>query len=262
MDFNIKVMKFLHIFDTGGFGALLGTKDKHNTHDVLQLKQFDPFGFAEYYKGTTTFFDDAVGVISKMKEIYNDYDHIIFNDLPQSIDQVEDHPSLSVIYHGSSLRESPDRKEDLTAHRVFVSDEDLIPLRPDAKYLKCPIDRELFSTRKCGTGTVLHLRDYHKKTYQDSEYPDMLIDVNVIFKGKPFCKYVDMPNELAKYNTYLDVRWNYKHPPKLIECISATALQMLSIGGNVMDNDYNLITSFDDKFDIKNMLKEFLIEFG
>ena len=196
-----------------------------------------------------------------MKEVYNDYDHIIFNDFPECIDQVKDHPSLSVIYHGSSLRQKPDRKEDLIAHRVFVTDEDLIPFRPDAKYQVFPVDRELFSTRKCGTGTVLHLRNYHHPTWLDSDYPSMLLDVNVIFKGKPFCKYADMPNELAKYDTYLDVRWNYSHPPKLIEAISVTALQMLSIGGNVMDNDYNLITSFDDKFDIKNMLKEFMIEF-
>ena len=254
-------MKFLHVFDTAGFAAQLSTFDTENTHDILQLKQLDPFGFAEYYNGTTQFFDDAVGVISKMKGIYNEYDHIIFNDFPEFIGEVKEHPSLSVLYHGSSLRQKPYRKEDDLAHRVFVSDIDLKQYRPNANYIDCPVDRELFSTRKCGTGTVLHLREYHHQTWLDSEYPDMLIDVNVVFKQKPFCTYKDMPEQLSLYNTYLDVRWNYSHPPKLINAISATALQMLSIGGNVMDNDYNLITSFDDKHDAKNVTKEFLKEY-
>jgi len=261
MHFYIKVMRFLHVFDTAGFSAQLSYIDKDNKHDILQLRQLDPTGFSEYYEGTTRLFNDAFVLIAYAKDIQDYYDHIIFNDFPDMISQFSGHPSKTIMYHGSSLRQNPDRKEDLQAQRVMVSDKDLIPIRPKATYVYSPVDRELFSTRKCGTGTVIHLRDYHHPTWLKSEYPDMLIDVNVIFKGKPFCNYKEMPEQLGLYDTYLDVRWDYHKPPNLIMCPSGTALQMLSIGGKVMDNEYNLITSFPEENDLVNVHKRFIKQY-
>jgi len=257
MNFHIKVtMKFLHVFDTGGFGAVMAGAGS-DTHEVLQLNQFDTFGFAEYYKGTTEFFERPQELITKAVAIQDQYDHIIFNDFPDAIDQFKSHPSKTVIYHGSSLRQNPGRKEDLKADLVIVDDIDLCSLRPDAQYMPFPIDRELFSPRECGEGMILHLRPHGMTPWLESDYPHMFNDLKIILKGKPFCKYVDFPAHLALYETYLEVRWDFFHPPHLIMSISCTGLEMLSIGGNVMDNEYNMITSFPEEHDLVNLYKEF-----
>ena len=54
-------MKFLHVFDTGGFSAHLAKFDTKNQHDILQLEHFDPFGFSKHY-GNTRLFPDAIAV--------------------------------------------------------------------------------------------------------------------------------------------------------------------------------------------------------
>ena len=93
-------VRILHLFSMAGVAEIMckyGAGDK-----VLQLEQFDTFGFHEYY-GVTELFKDLQSLIKRAEYIQTNYDKIVIHDysefklnFPKS--------KVVLVFHGSKLR--------------------------------------------------------------------------------------------------------------------------------------------------------------
>lgn len=249
-------MRFLHVFDTAGVGALLShelTKMGHNSA-VVQLSQLDPFDFGKYYKNTIYCSTDQE-VIDTANDM--DADHIIVHDYAIYLDRLK-HRTKSIFYHGSQLRHMYGKSDiDRSASAIFISTADLWKERPQALLVNRPVDRSLFSTfdsPKVGGLTITNAR--HWELIMNELPPNTAVRI----RNDKIIPYQEMPLLLDTYNTYYDYKWDYSHPPKPINEYSITGLQALSMGLRVVTR-WDEQTGFPSFHDSKVVAKEFLKHF-
>jgi len=239
-------MKILSVFDCAGVASLYSTQIK-GSH-VIQHRGLDPFEIGDFYNNTT-FCKDINGVIEAAQDCYMDYDRIIINDMPDILPVFHDHNDVSIIYHGSRLRQNPDRCENKSAKRVFVMQEDLIPLKKECIFLPIPVDTNHFHPTDVDSyDTPLSI----SKTRLIPILEELTNGVIYHDRDKFPLKYRDMPSLLAKHRFYDDMRVDYSHPPKIIKSLSSTAYQALSMGKSVIDWNRDIITEFPEQHNLKN----------
>jgi len=255
-------MRILHLFSMAGVGEILckyGAGDK-----VLQLEQFDPFGFSDYYK-VTEMFKDAQSLLKRAEEIQHEYDKIAIHDYSE-FKQMFPKNKVILIFHGTKLREMDQvEKSAVSTYPSFVTTQDLLENLPTAKYLPAPIDLELFKDNGLEKGDDYFCinRSYQRKYIENvikQKYPKVEYyernHTNII-------DYEDMPHFLEQHSNYVDMKFDYGKPePKLLPNLSLTGLQAMAVGctvwnGNGQVQDRNLLHIHDARRVSQGFLKEF-----
>ena len=211
---------------------------------VLQLEQFDPFGFDKYY-GRTETISSLPKLIKRALEIYHDYDKIVIHDF-EEFKNLFPKNKVILFFHGTKLRNMPEeQREGLADFRCYVSTSDLLDYIHTATYLPVPVDLELFAN---DNGTEFEIEKKGSwlcinRTYQQefiepairARYPE--IEYYERSAGN-IIDYEDMPNFLDQYTDYVDWKFGYeKLEPKTTPVPSCTGLQALSVGCRVWDHN-------------------------
>ena len=248
------------MFSMAGVAEILckyGAGDK-----VLQLRQFDPFGFSEYY-GVTELFDDLYDLLKRTEQLVDKYDKIVIHDYCEFRTYFPK-KKVILVFHGTKLREmSDDEKRALEGYQCFVTTDDLLSLLPNSIHLPAPIDYDLFQKTdlpKEESWIALnrgyqreHIEPQIMEKYPKTQYYERN-NTNLV-------NYKDMPKFLSNYTDYVDMKYTYDKPnPKVTTFLSCTALQALALGlrvwnvlGQVENRELNLILHEPNK-----VVREFL----
>jgi len=258
-------MKILHFFDCAGIGALLSHElDNFGVQSkVIQLSPFDPFGFGGYYHNTT-YYNHSNELIYYAQKVMRDQDWIILHDAPEYLDLFTDtQANCAVYYHGSRLRHSFSdfRKIDETAEKIFLSTNDLLEYRPNGIVIPQPIDTQLFRDvtpqKNQAMLMIQRRRDREEiEKYARSRFPNILYrerDNNIIYYG-------DMPKLLSQFGSYLDIKFTYDQPIRVIPNMSLTGLQALSCGLTVYDHKFDPHVGLPSENDSQTTALRFLSE--
>jgi len=228
-------MKILNVFDTAGVGAIFGKY--HDGITTLQTTQLDKFHIDSYYTNTIIY-PDSNKLLDDAKQVQDNYDHIVIHDQTVALEQFSRHPSVTMFHHGGVLRGSGGECEDRKAHRVFVSTPDLMHWRQTAIHIPAPIDTDLFWNNGTGNGGLMINRERNKEIIEKC-VANRIGGVIYRVRDNQYITYENMPNLLRQYNFYVDTKWDYSHPPKLIHnALSTTALQALACGLIVYDSEF------------------------
>jgi len=224
-------MRILHLFSMAGVAEMFckyGAGDK-----VLQLKQFDPFGFDVFY-GFTESFEKLRDLIYRAEQIHNQYDKIIIHDFSEfRLSFPKD--KVIFVFHGTKLRQMDEiEKCAVKTYPCFVTTMDLLDFLPNATYLPNPIDLEHFTPKKKGNGWIAINRSYQRESIEKEikeKYPKTFYYER---NSKNIVPYVDMPQFLSEYDHYVDWKFTYDKPiPNSLPYPSCTGLQALAVGCTV-----------------------------
>jgi len=226
-------VKILNIFDTAGIGAIFGKY--HDGIVTVQRRALDKFHIDSYYTNVVLY-DDMTTMINQAAIDQDDFDHIVIHDIYSTLPAFSRHPSVTMFHHGSTLRGNPEL-EDRKAHRVFVSTPDLIHYRQTAIHIPSPIDTDLFSNEGIGTGGLMINRMRDKELIEE-HVAHFMKGVEYRVRDTQYRSYENMPDLLRQYSFYVDNKYTYEHPPRLLNVMSTTALQALSCGLTVYDSKF------------------------
>lgn len=238
-----------------GVGEILShylTKLGHSSI-VLQLKQYDPFGY-DYY-GKTLYFESVNRLMDAANSMKGNADAVIIHDFDQFLPLFEDKKAF-MFYHGTFLRTKP---KNIDKPNVFVSTEDLLAKAPNATVCRVPCDTELFkSFGKKRKGWVAINRAYQRDIVEEQirrKYPN----VTYIERNKDtIIPYSEMPQMLNKYENYVDMKYTYDKYPIIVNALSATGVQALASGCKVWNYDGLVPITELDKYDPLKLTEEFL----
>ena len=253
----------MHLFSMAGVAEMMC---KHGAGDkVLQLKQFDPFGFHEFY-GVTELFDDVNKIVTRAMQLQEDYDKIVIHDFSEFREHFPK-DKVIFIFHGTKLRQMDEvEKSAVSTYPCFVTTTDLIPLLPNAIHLPNMVDLEHFKNNDITPGSteswVCINRSYQgdiikkniKEKYPETVYYERTND-NLI-------NYADMPDWLEQFDNYVDMKYTYDKPePKILPDLSCTGLQALAVGCKVWNangkiTDYKTLALHDARNVTLRFLKE------
>lgn len=251
-------MKILHVFDTAGTASILGHYDPENTHVILQLKALDNFGFGNYYENVI-WFDDVAELVGFAIESAEQYHKVIIHDHMLAAKSIE-HDEKYAFWHGSALRDRPERNDDISCKKVFYHDDDLITARPEGIQISIPIDTKLFHPlAEKGSGIGISIKRRWEKQFRLAGW-DKAFKLREFRRGEPYIQYEDMPKYLNQFAKYLDVRYDMKTGVKPVLSMSTTALQCLSMGIPVIDIDECEHTELPEKHIASNVSKKFISE--
>ena len=232
-------MRILHLFSMAGVAEIMckyGAGDK-----VLQLREFDPFGFSDFYR-VTELFDDPNLLVKRAVELKPEYDKIIIHDFLE-FDIHFPADKILYVFHGGKLRGMADaQRESLKDKQCYVTTTDLCELLPNATYLPNPVDLEHFTyegesvygdkeTWFCINRG--HGREFIEKKIKE-KYPETLYYER---NKDSIIDYEDMPFFLSQYDNYVDWKFTYDHPPVTVPALSCTGLQAMAMGCIVHDHN-------------------------
>ena len=252
----------MHLFSMAGVAEMLCDNGAGDL--VLQLRQFDDFGFGEYYK-CTVLYDDLNRLIETAEFQEHYYDKIVIHDFHEFKDRFPK-DKVILIFHGSKLRAMPDIElEQVKRYPCFITSQELFHYLPNAVYLPNPVDLKLF---KPEYGKVLendyfcinrsYQRDFIEKKIRE-RYPNIEYYER---NAKSIVKYEDMPQFLGQHSNYVDWKFDYSKPePLSLHDPSCIGLQALALGCNVYDNNgiqlqHNILAIHDAKQVAKGFMKE------
>lgn len=232
-------MRFLHVFSMAGVAEMMckyGAGDK-----VLQLEQFDAFGFGEFY-GVTEIFKDPNILLRRAEQLEPEYDKIIIHDFSEF---KHSFPKSKVIFifHGTKLRQMDEvEREAVKQYPCYVTTSDLLEILPGAGYLPNPVDLDHFKQEERGVGWICINRSYQREHIEKNikeRYPETFYYER---NANNLIEYEDMPMFLSQYANYVDWKFTYDKPiPKSLPDPSCTGLQALALGLDVYDrNGYKL----------------------
>lgn len=239
-------MKILHIGDMAGIAAIMSNECNKLGHksEVLQLDTWDTFRIGEYYKNTTYAKSKSELRALVVRKI-NNYDHMVIHDLPDFAEDL-DGVALSYVFHGNMLRNSPKlikRVENIaTMENIFVTTTDLLSYSKNTELLIRPVDRTLFKKQKITSDEAVTMISERYYPYLKKHLADF--DIDIIVRDNYKVAYREMPEFLAQYGVYVDLKYQNSHPPKIIKEMSSTGLQALACGLTVYDYNQKAHTKF------------------
>lgn len=211
---------------------------------VLQLRQFDPFGFGEHYK-VTTMFDTLQEVITEAQRIQTDYDIIVIHDY-QEFKTYFPKKKVRIIFHGTKLRTMDIIvRESCREYECYVTTNDLLEILPNATWLPAPIDVDMFTFNeaKVPEDWICLNRSYQRDVIEPiikAKYPKIKYFER---NAENLMDYEDMPMFLTQYSDVVDWKFTYDKPtPKSLPDVSCTGLQALAAGCNVWDRNGNKLS--------------------
>lgn len=230
-------MRILHLFSMAGVAEMMC---KYGAGDcVLQLRQFDPFGFGDFYK-FTRYFDSVQDLIKEAEKIEEQYDKIVIHDFSEFRLNFSKNKVI-LIFHGTKLRQMDEvEKSAVSTYPCFVTTTDLMEFLPSAGFLPNPVDLEHFKNNHIERGDDWFCinRSYQrdkiekriKEKYPKVEYYERNSN-NII-------NYEDMPDFLEQHQNYVDWKFTYDKPdPVTLPDLSCTGLQAMAVGCTVHNSN-------------------------
>ncbi len=223
-------------------------------HECLVLKSQDFFGYLPFY-GQELIKRDQYDKLAL--ELPKDYDVIhVHAHVAIALHIRKAYPDKKIIfeYHGTEARRGNDfslariKKE---MDHVFYSTKDLVKHIPYGEYLPNITDIEHFSKRRLGRGSLAIISGGMSITKAREIVQRLKLSVEIVERNLKICtQYKDMPALLARYNTYVDL--------KVVDALSATALQALAMGLKVIQTNGRVVTEMPDQHKPENVIKRLL----
>ena len=254
-------MRILHLFSMAGVAEMLckyGAGDK-----VLQLKQFDPFGFGDFY-GVTKFFESVQELLKEAENLEPDYDKIVIHDFSEFRLSFPKNKVI-LVFHGTKLRQMDEvEKSAVSTYPCFVTTTDLMNILPNSRYLPNPIDLEHFKNHNLEKGddwfciNRSYQRDKIEKRIRE-KYPKVEYYER---NANNIINYEDMPEFLEQHENYIDWKFTYDKPdPITLPDLSCTGLQAMAVGctvhnSNGVVNDRMVLLIHDAKRVTERFIKD------
>jgi hypothetical protein len=203
---------------------------------VLQLKEFDPFGFHDFYK-VTELFDEPNALIKRAEDLIDDYDKIIIHDYSEFRFHFPK-DKVILLFHGTKLREMPDAdKEPLKEYPCYVTTVDLLDIIPST-LLPAPIDLEHFTDSHIEPADLddwFTINRSYQRDFIESDMRTLFPRLEYYERNAAnIIQYSDMPHFLEQHENYVDMKYTYDKPiPKRVNFLSCTALQAMAVGCKV-----------------------------
>lgn len=225
-------MRVLHIGSTAGVAEMLCKEDDL----VLQLEDLDKYGFGDFYK-KTIIFKDPDNLIHHAKGIENLYDYVIIHDLVEFENEFR---NPIMFWHGSKLRQLK-----YWAKTCFVSTPDLLKYCDHAYYIPQPIDLDLFKPREGLEREFNEMSIVRGYNHEDlkSRIHQKFPYCHIVNRSDDFTQYENMPYILNHIKNYIEAKYTYDRPPKLLPSSqwSCTALQAKACDCTVTHLDGTLL---------------------
>ena len=241
-------MRILHIWDQAGVACILAKHQRKLGHDVRIMKRagYNPFGIFEFY-GEPQLEVDGKSFIKKAIGEARDYDIVHVHSLYKIIPEMRSkyaQKKLVLHYHGSEARKGTKDSVQLDAEQdsnaVIGSTTDLMPyVGNDMIYVPNPVDTEHFKptvvSRSLGANAFTFKTTGANMSWVLRYLKDNNIDVkvDVLDRQETPVPYSLMPETLARYSTYIDLKYV---AGALLQSSSKTALECLACGLRVLDH--------------------------
>lgn len=234
-------MDILHIFSMAGVANILSQNHEYGKSVVLQLDQFDKFGYGDYYANQITY--KSIGDMMNDAIKFNGlYDKVVIHDAIDLAPEFNRPDDTFLFFHGTALRNMNEVERDkIKGYKCFVSTVDLLDILPDATHIPVPCDLDLFQPIHKPISSPFdkwlainrgHQREFIEKDIR-SKYPD----VQYVERDKCYWMYEEMPVFLNMFTRYVDMKYDYDNPPNLLPDLSATGVQALACGLEVFNGE-------------------------
>jgi len=273
-------LKILHIWSTSSHGTILSKE--MNKYAEVSSKAIAKKFIGDYIT------EDLIPVPnSKIGVLYSFYRarrvdivniHTIDRILPW-FKRAYPNKKVVLTYHGSEIRSNNyDGASAFDLHNnkqnqwhlrekywkhadaIIVSTADLMRGAPSmAQYIPAPIDREMWKRKEPYTKNTAIYSQY---TYWAHGQADKIVyrwatrtgvDLTVIPTAQKLIPYAEYPRFLERFEYYLDVKQDLNG--EVLESMSSTGLQFLSLGGKVYHNG-KIYKKFPKEADSKNVAKK------
>ncbi len=247
-------MKILQVWEWAGIASIMSHYLKKAGHECLVLKSQDYFGYLPFYGQKLITRTDYFRLVL---ELPKEYDVIhVHADIKTALNIRKAYPDKKIIfeYHGTEARRGNDLnlaliKRDMD--HVFYSTKDLEKYIPYGEHLPNITDVEHFSKRELGEGALAIISGGMNIELARSIVKKLNLDVRIIVRDLKACtQYNDMPELLSKYDTYVDL--------KVVDALSATALQALAMGLKVIQTNGRVVTQMQEQHKPEKVIKRLL----
>lgn len=232
-------MRVLHLLNMAGVSSTLA---KFMPDDVVSrvfatLKS-DPCGFTAEFEGGRLFKNNYRLVASALLAArHADIVHVHYHDeLLLWLRRLYPKKTLIMHYHGDDIRDKWVLKQGRwrLADRVFYAVTLDKGAPEQAVYVPSIVDTDLFKPRpvKPARGYALHF-SYFADDLAEEYALQHGLTLTVHRKGQKVTPHKDMPRVLGGFEFLVDVKRNFEG--KLLPALSMTGLEMLALGGKVID---------------------------
>jgi hypothetical protein len=255
-------MDILHIFSMAGVANILGHHHNHGKSVVLQLDQYDRYGYGNYYENQITY-DNIADLMNDAIKFNGLYDKIIIHDAVDLAPDFNRPKDVSIFFHGTTLRGMNELQlEKIKKYNCFVSTTDLLDILPDATYIPVPCDTDLFQPKKIIQNPLnnwLAINRSYQRSVIEREIKQRYDNVQYVERDRCYWMYDEMPNFLRMFKNYVDMKYTYDDPPVLLPDLSATGVQALSCGLQVWNGEGRVRHATDilEKHEAKRVTEEF-----
>ena len=251
-------MRVLHLWEWAGIASILSHYLRQRGHESIVLKSQDYFGYLPFY-GQSLLHGSSSTCIERAMQIGKSFDVIHVHAIPRAVFQLRKaYPNKKIImhYHGSEARGGNSKFYDDVRSKVdhvFVSTKDLQEYVGKSEWLPNIVDTDHFKLRYIGKGEGCLAIYSGKFKQKDAENIISKMDMHVELVRRQLesaTPYKDMPKRLRKYNTYLDL--------KVVNELSTTALQALSLGLKVIKAKGEVVTKFPEQHSPEKVINRLL----
>lgn len=260
------MVKILHVWDLSGVACTIAKNQRKLGHDsdVIKRAGFDRFGIMDFYEQKTikTWYGNKFLKIAS-KEAEN-YDVIHIHDLIRLVPIIrKKYPRKKIIlqYHGSVLRNnSPEQRKDAEekADKIFVSTPDLTKY-VDGTYVPNPVDTDHFSHRSIPKNnkalSIMTKNETEEKLRHLLESHKISLKFEAISRQENPIKYQDMPNFLANYEYFVDLKYIQG---EIVFAYSLIGLQALAVGLKVINHNFEIVEGLPQEHRPENVAKKIL----
>ena len=233
-------MDILHIFSMAGVANILSNEHKFGKSVVLQLDQFDKFGYGDYYSNQITY-KSIADLMQDAVKFNGLYDKIIIHDAVDLAPEFNRPDDTVLFFHGTHLRNMNEmEREKIKGYKCFVSTSDLLDILPDATHIPVPCDLDLFepaNTIQHPLNNWLTINRNHQREMIEPIIKQKYENVQYVDRDRCYWMYSEMPNFLRMFKNYVDMKFTYDNPPRLLPDMSATGVQALACGLKVWNGD-------------------------
>ena len=247
-------MRILHIWNTAGVPSVIAKfmDAKLGTHSrVMARRQHDPVGFVDPKmlspRGPLLF---ALSCVIEAKQ--NDLVHV--HDWYAILPWLKGvYPSKPLIFTAHSLRFKYNwkrwKKPIGSADVVTVVSSNLLQGAPPGTVLvPNPVDTELFYDRKQHVSGMGVYMEYHALE-EAKAYASALgiLKVDIVDRWNAPVQYHKMPDLLAGYEYFIDVRRSVRVSSEIIDMVSKNALEALACGCKVVRWDGKVVSGLPEQ---------------
>lgn len=276
-------MKVLHIWNTAGVGSII-SRELNMVQEVecKVVAKKNKFNFDS---------EETISVVGGSKScalygllIAKNYDIIHVHTVDVLIPifrKIYPKKTIILTYHGSEIRSNNLEGRpsvDITtglknqwhlrkkfwafADAITVTTPDLLGGAPEkVRYIPAPVERNVWSRqKKYETGTACYVQTIWGKQGEADKIAylwakEKKLDFYILKRSEQTIPYLEYPRILEKFEYFLDIRQCLNG--EIINCLSMTALQFLSLGGKVYYNG-EIHKKFPKDADSKEVAKKTL----